>query len=184
MRTQYLETIARQILSESLGRYAGVDELVGLLSEGDASAEMVTKVYKMVAPWWVDAEAAGRLPLLRVRQPRRIAVINCEDDLQSTARMYAWRADFLNINECNFMEPAGGASGDLAAHYTDQISDPVRQRENRRDDYTDDRIIADLRKWTSIEYVVLPPPLPPQRSCRRSPTVFPSLRSSPVAALD
>ena len=54
-----MQAIAVKLLSEDLGGYEGVDNLVDNLI-ATTSTETVEKILYIVAPHWVDAGAAGR----------------------------------------------------------------------------------------------------------------------------
>ncbi|MGH7507787.1 MAG: toll/interleukin-1 receptor domain-containing protein, partial [Longimicrobiales bacterium] len=58
VREQYVRQIARRILTEDLGGFQGVHQLIDALSFTPAP-ENVKQLFRIIAPYWVDAEAAG-----------------------------------------------------------------------------------------------------------------------------
>jgi len=157
-RAQYVEAIARKVISETLGGYKGVDELVDDLRLSTPK-ETIGQILRIVSPFWVDAEAAGRLPALTTCDPRRTAAMNGASVSGFTAKMYVWRAHPLS-SAYKVISTAGGSAGDLVEHYTNEICDRIRKDENRNQTESNDAIISDLRKRKPTRYVVLPPPLP------------------------
>ena len=136
-RAQCVEEIARRIVCESLGQYAGIHELVDDLS-ATTPVETLKQILAIVAPTWVDVTAAGRLPLL-ASMSHRAAVINGSSVGEFTANMYMKRAHPLS-NKHRVIQAGGGFAGDPADHYTKEICALVRKRENRTE--ADEAIIA------------------------------------------
>ena len=142
LRRQYVDEIVARLLSENLGGYGGIDDLIEDLSS-TTSVEIVTKIFDIVCSYWVDAEAAGRLPALTCCSPRRAAAMNGANVGEFTAAMYVRRAHPLS-SRYRVIPTAGGSPGGFVNHYTDEICKYVRQRENSTD--STETIIANLRK--------------------------------------
>jgi hypothetical protein len=169
-RAQCVEEIARRIVCESLGQYAGIHELVDDLS-ATTPVETLKQILAIVAPTWVDVAAAGRLPLLATR-PQRAAVINGTRVGEFTAEMYVRRAHPLS-NKHRVIQAVGGFAGDPADHYTKEICGLVRKRENRTE--TDEAMITYINARRQNLYVLLPPPLPPSEALSKLLDRFPRL---------
>jgi hypothetical protein len=150
LRRQYVDEIAARLLSENLGGYQGVDDLIEELSS--TPVEIVTRIFDIVSPYWVDAEAAGRLPALTRCNPRRAAAMNGAKVGAFTAERYVRRAHPLS-NRYRVIPTAGGFPGGLVNHYTDEICKYIRQRENSND--SNETIIAKLKKLDPFSYVVI-----------------------------
>jgi TIR domain len=150
-RRHYLEEIAARLLSESLGGYSGIDQLVDDLSPTNFQ-ETVRQIFNLISPYWVDAEAAGKLPPLTLRLPRRAAGMNGSKVAQYTAAMYVQRAHPLS-NRFRVIATAGGAAGGLVSHYTNEICERIRQRDNSSE--PNDAIIKVLCERKPAFYVVI-----------------------------
>lgn len=118
-KQQYVQAIAVELLSEDLGGYEGVDDLVDDLI-ATTSTEIVEKILYIVAPHWVDAEAAGRLPSVATCQPRRAIAMNGAGVSDFTAEMYVRRAHPLSRLQRVLPIP-GGNSGDIVDHVTREL---------------------------------------------------------------
>jgi TIR domain len=126
-KQQYVEAIAVKLLSEDLGGYEGVDNLVDDLI-ATTSTEIVKKILYIVAPHWVDAAAAGRLPSVAKCEPRRaIAMNGALPDF--TADMYVRRAYPLSRRQRALSIPCAN-SGDIVDHVTQELYQHA-QREKR-----------------------------------------------------
>jgi hypothetical protein len=118
-RQQYVQAIAVKLLSEDLGGYEGVDILVDDLI-ATTSTETVERILYIVAPHWVDAEAAGRLPSVATSQPRLAIAMNGAGVSEFTAEMYVRRAYPLSRLQRVLSIP-GGNSGDIVDHVTREL---------------------------------------------------------------
>lgn len=118
-KQQYVQAIAVKLLNEDLGGYDGVDSLVDELI-ATTSTETVEKILYIVAPYWVDAEAAGRLPSVATSQPRRAMAMNGCGVSEFTAEMYVRRAHPLSRLQRVLPIP-GGNSGDIVDHVTREL---------------------------------------------------------------
>lgn len=156
MHTQYVTQIARRILSEDMGGFKGVDELINALSFTPAP-DNVKQIFRIVAHYWVDAQAAGRLPPLLTASERRAAALNGALVSQFTAHAYVRRAHPLSL-EHTVIPIAGGAAGDLLSHVKSEICTWMR---NEGEIGSDEEIIEALSDVKSdvkrSYYAVLPP---------------------------
>jgi hypothetical protein len=151
-RRQHIDEVAERLLSSNLGDYEGIDELIDELST-TTSAETVGQILYLIASYWVDAEAAGKLPRLTSCNPRRAAAMNGAHVSKYTAQRYVERAHPIS-NWYRVIPTSGGSAGDLVKHYTTEICKYVRNRENRPDD-SDEVIIEDLKGRKAAFYVVI-----------------------------
>jgi hypothetical protein len=155
-RMQYVTQIARGILSEDMGGFKGVDEVINALSSTPAP-DNVRQIFHIVAPYWVDAQAAGRLPQLHAPgSQRRAAALNGARVSDFTAEAYVRRAHPLSLKETIILI-AGGGSGDLLSHVEQEVCAWMREREGEQG--SDEDIIADLRDGEQSYYAVLPGPV-------------------------
>lgn len=113
-RQLYVRAIAASLLSEGLGGYGGTHQLVKDLV-ATTSTETVKKILDIVAPYWVDAEAAGQLPLLAAKQPHPAIAIDGACVARYTADMYVRKAYGLDRLQRVLPIPSGNA-GDLVDH--------------------------------------------------------------------
>ena len=151
-RRQYVEAIACRLLSESLGGYSGIDQIVDDLSSTNTPVT-VNQIFKLISPYWVDAQAAGKLPALTSRVPRRAAGMNGSKVGAYTAAMYVGRAHPLS-NRFRTIATAGGAAGDPVSHYTNEICNRIRQREHST--ASNDDIVKLLSARKPAFYAVIP----------------------------
>lgn len=170
-RQQYIEMIACRFIRENLGGYRGVDQLVDDLS-ATTSPMIVKQILKILSPWWVESEAAGRLASLAELEERRAAAMNGAKVPQFTAKMYVRRAHPLS-SRYRVISTAGGNSGDVVAHVTSEICENIRRYDNVDD--SDEEIIAELGERSPELYVVLPPPPPPDVPMKTLLQRFPKL---------
>jgi hypothetical protein len=154
-RAQAIGTIARQILCEDLGDYDGVDELVEDLVQ-TADAEIVARVLKHVAPYWVDGVAAGRLAGAVERKPSRVAALNGRRVPVFTGPMYVRRAFPLKYRKAVGL--GGGSAGDWVGHMRREICARFRAKYYPS---LDDASIVEKLKRRGDDYVVVLPEVPP-----------------------
>jgi hypothetical protein len=151
-RREYIEEIARRILSGNLGGFTGIDEFVGELGV-TMDASHTRKVLNFLAPYWVDASAAIRLRLLSRSAAPRPACMNGACVADYTGLMYVRRAHFMSIQ---FVAPdvGGGDDGEGPDYIEQQICQWFRDRKI----YTgnNETIRARLTSMKAPVYVVLP----------------------------
>jgi hypothetical protein len=124
--TQYVTQIARRILSEDMGGFTGVDELIDALSS-TPGPENVKQIFRIVAHYWVDAQAAGRLPQLLTARERRAAALNGGRFWDFTALAYVRRAHPLRLKHTLIPIP-GGAPGNVLSLVTQEICKWMRDK--------------------------------------------------------
>ncbi len=151
-RARYVDAVARHLVCGVLGRFGGVHEIVDALST--AGASVVSNVLRMLAPYWVDAAAAARLPpLLHCAAPRRAAGINgALPDF--TAEMLVRKAHQPSLVE-GVIPIAGGWDGRIVAHVTAEIcafmrKQPVYSR------LADPQIVDRMTRAVARYYACLP----------------------------
>jgi hypothetical protein len=154
-RIQYVTQVARRILSEDMGGFKGVHELIDALSF-TPGPDNVKQIFRVVAPYWVDAQAAGRLPQLLTATQRRAAALNGARVSGFTALAYVRRAHPLSLLYST-IPIAGGGSGNLLSHVEEQLC--TWMREKGREEGSDEEIIAALRDSEKTYYAVLPGPI-------------------------
>jgi len=152
---QYVTQVARRILSEDMGGFRGVHELIDTLSS-TPRPDNVKQIFRIVAPYWVDAQAAGRLPQLLTAALRRAAALNGTRVSEFTALAYVQRAHPLSLLHST-IPIVGGASGNLLSHVENQLCAWMREREG--EEGSDEEIIADLRDSEETYYAILPGPI-------------------------
>lgn len=152
--TQYVTQIARRILSEDMGGFKGVDDFIDALSFTPAP-DNVKQIFGIIAYYWVDAQAAGRLPQLLTASERRAAALNGARVSVFTAHAYVRRAHPLSLKH-TLIPIAGGAAGDLLSHVAREICTWMRKE---GEEGSDEEIIADLRDGDQTYYAVLPGPI-------------------------
>jgi hypothetical protein len=150
---QYVEEIARRLLGESLGGFTGVNDVIRELLK-TVQVEPLTDILNFLAPYWVDAEVAGRLRALSVRQPSGAAALNATLPFHS-GLMYIRRAHQMNYD---YMLPdiAGGDPGQTAADISDQICRWYRGRGHGKSTDDDAAVKRAIAQWAEPVYVILP----------------------------
>jgi hypothetical protein len=155
---QYLEEIARRLLSESLGGYKGVHELIAELAR-TVQVEPLDSILNLLAPYWVDVESAGRLRALNARRPPGAAALNASVPLHS-GTMYVSRA--FNMGR-DFLVPeiAGGDAGQTVQDISAQICRWARARQIAADSASDEATRKAIADSLLPMYAVLPEQIDP-----------------------
>ena len=171
LRSQFVEEIARQVVCGMLGHYEGFHQLINDLSF-TTPCETIKQIYRIISPYWVAPEAAGRLPRLCAIKRRCAAAMNGARVNDFTARMYLRRA-FPLSNLYDLILTAGGNAENWANHFKKEICEHIRR--DRGTSQSDEQIIAELKDETPGLFVVLPPPLPDSESLQQLMSLFPSV---------
>jgi len=148
--TRYVTQIAGRILSEDMGGFKGVDELIDALSS-TPGPDNVKQIFWIVAHYWVDAQAAGRLPPLLTARERRAAALNGGRFWDFTAPAYVRRAHPLSLKHTLIPIP-GGAPGNVLSYVTQEICKWMRDKRGKKG--SDEKIIADLRNGDQTYYAL------------------------------
>jgi hypothetical protein len=177
-QAQMVESIAGQVLRGDLGQYASLADLIDEFRL-EPDSQVVSRILHIVAPYWVDQEAAGKLPpLLAAKVPRRrVAAMNGAAVSRFTAGMYVRRAHPLS-GQHEVIQAGAATSGDIVADVTHDICEHMR-----RDPWlpgidahsSDEDIVSALQHDTPLQYVVLSPPLPDARAIADLADRFPSM---------
>ena len=154
-RARWIDNIATHLVCGHLGALDGVHDLVDCFNTSDA--EVVRKILRFVAPYWVDPLAAQRLLRLAHQQPRHGAALNGSRVFDFTAKLYVQRAHQPS-KRFEIILVDGGNHDDYAAHVRAVIAAFVRKdRPNLKDHQ---QVAADLAKRRAALYALLPSPLP------------------------
>jgi hypothetical protein len=180
-KQQYVQAIAVKLLSEDLGGYEGVDDLVDDLI-ATTSTEIVKKILHIVAPHWVDVAAAGRLPSVATGQPRRAIAMNGAEVSNFTAEMYVRRAHPLSRGQRVVAIP-GGNAGDIVDHVTRELELYWHARHDERSPGSSEVLKAEQKadvikhfdKDKPRYFVVLTDPHPSGADLQKLMTRFPKL---------
>lgn len=161
-RAIFAEALARRMLSDGVPRLESAIEVIKeihrVLPPGSAQ-----KIVNLVAPYWVDAEAAGPLAVLAARQDRpgneaRHAVLSNAQHYDFTPRMYVDRAYPVNGGDV-FLITVDRAAADASADYvTHCIRAYIRERVPSMKDAKDDRLDAKVNRTAKV--LVLVPDMP------------------------
>ena len=149
--TQYCEAIARRLLKGSLGRLDGIGGLIKALVD-TTPVETLEGLFQLIAPYWVDAAAAGVLPLVAGTRPPGVAAMNGARVPVYTARMYATRAHMSALTYIYIPVP-GAHAGDVVADATREICARISRLRNRT--MTEAEVIDDLAFSELPVYAVL-----------------------------
>lgn len=175
-KQQYVQAIAAKLLNENLGGYDGVDTLVDDLI-ATTPTETVQRILDIVAPHWIDAEAAGRLPSVATSQPRRAIAMNGTLVSDFTAKMYVRRAHPLSYKQ-RVLPIAGGNPGDIVEHVTHELYGHMRNEKRlpiSNSPLTDEQkadVINYFDKQRLVNFVVLSTPHPSGPDLTRLMTLF------------
>ena len=162
--------IARRIVRESLGAYAGVDEVLFDV-RSSLSREQMEEVLGLVAPYWVPAEAAGRLPEVAAREGDWSVALNGRYVSRFTARMYLQRA-FARNRPHYFFRLRGGYSDGAVREAARELRAEIRRRGNLPDDAP--ATVQDfLRRRRHPVFAVLTPELCDEAALRTLRQEFP-----------
>jgi hypothetical protein len=118
--------IAGRLLQESLGQYNGVYELMSDLLP-TMSTEFARKTLTIVAPYWVQADAAGRLCEIvnRDQRQRWTVAMNGVYLRRFSLKMYLLRAFPLREGACQ-LDLAGGGSEAMIEETIEEIYSTLR----------------------------------------------------------
>lgn len=162
--------VTRQVVRDDFGAMEGLDELIDFLRRSGLNAEDRVQVLEMLAPLWVDAAAAGKLPELIQRPGRWAAALNGQHAAPYTARMYVRRAYPLS-RRWTLLPVHGGESEARLEELERRIRDAVRV--DRNDPAASDAAIdAYLDRRRNPYFVLLPPPHPDKDVLRALQTTF------------
>ena len=139
-------------MSESLGGFSGLEDVIAVLAT--ETRDKLTNILDYLAPYWVDAEVAGRLCALARRTPPGAAALNA-NIMQHSGLMYVRRAHHMG-HDYLVPELAGGDSGETASEIGKQICKFMRERKYVLPKDDDDAIKKRLAKWPNQVYVLLP----------------------------
>jgi hypothetical protein len=159
-KEQYVEAIAERLITENLGQYNDISELIDALAQ-TAGAETIRDVLRHVAPIWVEGTVAGVLPPLTKCTPRGIAAINGKHVAKYTGQMYVSRAHALSLSYVYFPVP-GAHAGDIVAHVKTEVCKWYRRRKSTPD-ASDEEVLDELNGLTLPFYVALPSMLPTKK---------------------
>jgi hypothetical protein len=138
-----------------MGGFKGVHEFIDALSL-TPRPDNVKQIFRIVAPYWVDSQAAGRLPQLLMAARRRAAALNGARVSEFTALAYVRRAHPLSLLYST-IPIAGGGSGNLISHVEAQLCTWMREKGGETG--SDEEIIAALGESEETYYAMLPGPI-------------------------
>ncbi len=171
--------LASAVVKGNLGRYANVVELTSGLLRAGISKENAGRILRLIAPTWVDLDAAALLSELAKRNnaevsdiPSGASVINGQYVQTFTAEMYMRRAYLPKT--AKLVSIAGGESDLRFEELAGKIRDEIRRSEklqNRPDAFIDQHAEGFKRPYL----VVLPPPVPDESLLTRLREIFPRL---------
>jgi hypothetical protein len=172
-KAQYLRAIAHRIVSEELGRYLGVDHLVSHLVRG-ADRQRIADILDFLIPFWVPAEAAGRLAIV-CGTHRRAAAINGVARMSFTGDLYVKRAHpLLYETQFRVVPIPDDSPADIVEHVTREICAWYRNRTNRHGE-PDERVVDRIARDRRTHYALIPPPIPEPDQIRELMKTFPTV---------
>jgi TIR domain len=166
--------IARQLLRGELGTYQGVEELIAELARA-TSTEVVRGIFREIAPYWVPAQDAGRLPALRTESGKGSAALIGRLVGEYSADMYVRRAHAGSLLVATIPIP-GNNAGDLKLHITSRLCEWYR---NENGVELEDHEVIDLINSAVGKFwyvVVVLPVLPPDDVIKALMETFQTLR--------
>jgi TIR domain-containing protein len=175
-RERYAELIARTLIREGFGQLQGLVDLINSLrTRSGFTADKAQTVLNMLAPMWIAAEDAGRLPALRERSEGAFAALNGEWLGYYTADMYLNRAYPLDRRWLRIPIEGAVADGPLADELAREIRNGFRSVSvgplKTLDDDKVDRMLGEDRP----RFVLVPPPHPDDEVLRRLKELYPRL---------
>lgn len=175
-RERFAELIARTLVRERFGQLNGlVDVVNSLRTRSGFSADKARAVLNMLAPMWVAAEDAGRLPALRERPEGAFAALNGRLLGYYTADMYLHRAYPLDRRWLRIPIEGAVADGPLADEYAREIRAGFRAVSAGPLKALDDDTVDQLLREDRPRFVLVPPPYPDSAVLRRLHELYPRL---------
>ncbi len=159
--------LARAVVSGKVQHYNSVTSLVQDLLASGLDRERAQRVLHLVAPLWVELEAAALFPDLAKRnldaQPDATGRVDTWSLAMNGAYLSVFTADMYMRrvylpDTVTLRTIDGGESDDRLGDLVDRIRDEVRDREMPR--ATDTQVDGFLANLTRPYFIVLPPPLP------------------------
>jgi len=154
-----VESICRQILRGELGRFPSLADLFDSLKTR-LPPYSLAQVLKLLAPHWVDAQAAGRLGSLLEKTDAavlcRTAAISGNHAKLYTGKMYLDRAFPLESGN-RLHGPTPPVAGDVIRHYKEAICAICRNEDDEYKAMDDDAIVRDLAADEPWLFVVISP---------------------------
>lgn len=164
---RFAQELARAVVFGKVQHYTGITGLVKDLLLSGLDRDRATRVLRLIAPLWVEMEAAALLTDLAKRNLEALPdaaglikswalAMNGEYLSVFTADMYMRRVYLPNTETLLTIE--GGESDDRLGDLTERILEEVRNRELRgATDAQVEGVLADLKR---PYFIVLPPPFP------------------------
>ncbi|HYH78928.1 MAG TPA: toll/interleukin-1 receptor domain-containing protein [Longimicrobium sp.] len=159
-------TLARELSRKVLREGAGnLRTAVSVLDSFSAALTRDTagKILRILEPFWVEAAAAGTIPLVALRQGKsRDAALNGEYFANFTAELYLRRAYPLSSSRTVVWVDDGG-DGDFAGYVAARVRADLRNRFWRLRKLSDDEIDAFLNdpEGPPLPLFIMVPRLPP-----------------------
>ena len=174
-KTALVESICRQLLRGDLGTFPGLAELFESLKT-KLPPHGLDQVFKLVAPHWVDTQAAGQLGnLIDRREPMPrcgIAAINGKHAKLYTGKMYLGRA-FPLESDYLLHAPNRPPHGDVVAYYTDAICEAYKATDEDYSGLEAEEIVNRLKTEMPWLFIVIEPL--DQRALRELQEKFPTV---------
>jgi hypothetical protein len=154
-----VESVCRQVLRGDLGSFPGLAELFESLKT-KLPPHALKDVLTLVAPHWVDNQAAGQLGnLIDWREPKprgAVAAINGNHAKLYTGRMYVGRA-FPLKSEYVLLAPNRPPTGDVLPYYTNAICEAYKATDDDYAGLTGPQVLARLKNERPWMFVVIEP---------------------------
>lgn len=169
VKREYIEVIATRLLAGNPYGDTGITTIVDELRTSTLQVEDLAKIVYLIAPFWVDASAAGRLLGQALLEPPGAAAINGNHVLRYSGYMYVCRAHPLST-AFQYIDVPAAHAGDFVDHVKVQVCRKVRDRTPGSTE-SDDEIIDRLKNTPSVYIAVPEVPLPDELVDLR--TLFP-----------
>jgi hypothetical protein len=165
--------IARRLVRGEIGTYQRVEELVEDLARS-TPAQTVNRIFQEIAPYWVPAQDAGRLPSLRTEAGKLWAVMIGTLVSNYSAEMHVRRAHAGSLLAAAISIPRNNG-GDLEDHISTEVCAWYRREFNV--DLDNEGVTALINIERKFWYVVVSlPVLPPDDVIKSLMDTFQTLR--------
>jgi hypothetical protein len=169
--------VARHLMRGQLGNYGSIVELMADLAEWTPT-DVVTAIFRQLAPYWVPQEQAAELPALRSRYGSRSAALIGRFVGDYSAEMYVRRAHCGNLS-VDFATILCINAGDLKDHIVTELCAWYRATLGLAKLGPDEdarETIELINRDTRVIYVVVVAVLPPEDVIRDLTQTFRRLR--------
>ncbi|MGZ6613103.1 MAG: toll/interleukin-1 receptor domain-containing protein [Solirubrobacteraceae bacterium] len=175
-KEEYADLIARKLVQLRFARVRSLVDLINSLrTRSGFTSESAKQVLGMLAPMWIPAEDAGRLPALRDRKTGAFAALNGDWLDLYTVDMYLHRAYPLDLRWRRIPIRGGFDDGPLADAIAAQIRDGFRAGSPLPLRALSDEKVDEMLGEDRPRFVLIPDPHPDEEVLLELHGIYPRL---------